>query len=1103
MRRTARFLAFPALAAVWIFVLIRTAHAGDPLYVSGASYFDPTVKGTPLTWALGSVLYYTDPGDLSPILPHASADALVADAFSRWTNIPTVALTATQGGQLAEDVDGTNVTLGGGVLSLPADIQPGAVATPVGIVYDFDGQVTETLLGIGSSTDCLGNAVYGGLDNFAVTGNFAHALVILNGICAQDPTQLVDFEYRLVRVLGHVIGLGASQANINVWTGSPPPTTADRAGFPVMHAFDPAPCLPITNCLQNADQPKMDDRAALGRLYPNQPLLASTTARIHGIVSFPSGSLPGQGMQGVNVVARWIDPVTLLASRTYVATSVSGCLYRGNAGNPVTGFTDASGQRYDQWGSDDPAVEGFFDLAGLEFPDGSNTTTYEISVEPVDPLFSEAVGSYAPLQVGPSGSSTIMVVTVVRGSDTVQDIVMTGGALAPNDTLDSQDYLNPTAVPPGGEWLSWFNPTGGTNYYWLTAQANRTLSVEVQTVDEQGNATQSKAQPVIGMWSLIDPPGTPPPAATPSPFNTANPGLTRLDAQLLAATDFRIGVTDWRGDGRPDYAHHVRVLYADSISPVRASVAGGDAMIIQGLGFRLGLAAQMGGVAAPVVDFSANQLVMQTPALSDGLQTVVVNDPFTGGFSTMTDAVTMGAGPSDRVLLLPVANPSIPVGGKTPNPLQFLVVATDGTPVTGATVQLSTTNGLTLDTCGGATNCSVLSDGSGRVVAYAGVTAVGVGQVTAQLAPATYPNPSTATTTLNGIASPLDITLFRQLVKVEQGTTIDVPLTARVLDTGTPQTGQRVNFRIAVGHGFLSAPTVVTDTSGNAPNMLHLTRVAADVQVTACVAPNNNPCNAATAGAVPVAELQVEPFDSTQQVVTVGQPVRMVTVRVTDSASPPNPVFGAPVTFLNVLSRSGRDGPPIVVDDVVINPDPELVLLGSATTIVLSDSNGLAQVALWASPIPAGDEVAGFATVDSGAQVGYFLQMLPAITGGGAGGGFIRTQTARNRLPGNAMPGGTGYRSLVSLDSVAGDTAADVDGSPGQGRTAAEKGTSEKVAEPISALEPKETPPKKHLILRVPPENTSPVAMPAPPERREPRSCGRCAGVVCSELPVR
>ena len=330
-----------------------------------------------------------------------------------------------------------------------------------------------------------------------------------------------------------------------------------------------------------------------------------------------------------------------------------------------------------------------------------------------------------------------------------------------------------------------------------------------------------------------------------------------------------------------------------------------------------------------------------------------------------------------------------------------------------------------------------------------------------------------------------------------------------------PQTGQTVNFQIAVGQGALSAPAVVTDTNGNAPNMLHLALVAADVQVTACVAPNNNPCKTSTTGAVPVAALRVEPFDSTQQLVTVGQPVQLVTVRVTDSDSPPNPVFGAKVTFLNVLSRSASGGPPVVVDDVVINPDPELVLLGSTTTVAVSDINGLAQIAPWASSVPAGDGVAGFATVDSGAQAAFSLQMLPAISGvgGGARHGFTGTQGGSN-LPGSARPSLSGYRSFVSMlmGSASGEPAADVDGSLTQDLPAAGKGTAG-VGEPVSTqdqpveaqpkkVQPEKVRPKNARLTNVQPENVAPVELPAPPEKREPRSCDRCAGVVCAEIPL-
>ena len=98
----------------------------------------------------------------------------------------------------------------------------------------------------------------------------------------------------------------------------------------------------------------------------------------------------------MNVVARWIDPTTGQASRTYAAASVSGFLFRGNAGNPATGFNDSRGQVFDRFGSDDPGVEGFFDLAGLEIPDGTGSAQYQLSVEALDPLWSQAAGPYGP-----------------------------------------------------------------------------------------------------------------------------------------------------------------------------------------------------------------------------------------------------------------------------------------------------------------------------------------------------------------------------------------------------------------------------------------------------------------------------------------------------------------------------------------------------------------------------------------------------------------------------------------------------------------------------------------------------------------------------------
>jgi len=429
-----------AVAAAIVFFFAALSRAGGPEYIAGTSYFNTSATGQPLVWAQGQITYYTDQGDLSPILPNTSANSFVAGAFSQWTSVPTAAVAVTWGGQLAEDVTGANITVVNGVITGPADITPSATGTPVGVVYDYDGSVTDALIGSGAGdpSQCFFNAVYGGDDNFGTAATYQHALIVINGQCALASSQLVDVEYRLVRVIGGVLGLGWSQANLNVITGNPPATAADYAGFPVMHYTDPASCVPITTCYSNPYQLAMDDVAAISRLYPvtaqNQSsfpgsqIFASSTARIYGSVWFTntSGSST-QPMQGVNVVARWIDPTSGLPSRQYVASSVSGFLFTGNAGNPITGYTDALGNLYSEWGASNTTLEGFFDLGGLELPSGTSGQ-YQLTVEGLDPTWSAGVGPYAPMQVSPSGSAAPITITVALGQDVEQDILMAGSA---------------------------------------------------------------------------------------------------------------------------------------------------------------------------------------------------------------------------------------------------------------------------------------------------------------------------------------------------------------------------------------------------------------------------------------------------------------------------------------------------------------------------------------------------------------------------------------------------------------------------------------------------------------------------------------------------
>jgi hypothetical protein len=389
--------------ALLLLVLMQLARAGGPRYIAGISYFNLGTAGMPLTWAQGAINYYTDQGSLSATVSGPQADALVADAFSQWTSNPMAAVSATRAGQLAEDVSGVNVYRNSdGSISMPADILPTATGTPVGIVYDVGGAVTDALLGqgAGDSSECFGNAVFGGLDNLGTDAHFLHGLVVMNGNCvAQLPNP--DVEYRLVRVLGQVLGLGWSQTNLNVQTRIPPPTADDYVGFTIMHAVDLPNCVPISLCYSNGGQvnpyqPKQDDQAALARLYPG-PVFSASTARIHGSVYFANASgQPGQPMQGANVVARWIDPKTNQPSRAYAAESVSGFLFAGNVGTTVTGFNDSTGQPFNRYGSNDSMLEGFFDLAGLQIPNGGNSAQYQLTVEPLYVFWSDTVGPISP-----------------------------------------------------------------------------------------------------------------------------------------------------------------------------------------------------------------------------------------------------------------------------------------------------------------------------------------------------------------------------------------------------------------------------------------------------------------------------------------------------------------------------------------------------------------------------------------------------------------------------------------------------------------------------------------------------------------------------------
>ena len=1000
---TRPFLLRLALAAGIVLLGALVCRAGGPKYVAGSSYFDPSVMGQPLTWPQGVITYYTDQGSLSPLLSNSSANSFVAGAFGVWTSVSTAAVVANSGGSLAEDVNGTNVTVNAdGSISMPVDIQPSAIGDPVGIVYDSDGSVTDALLGAGAggSSQCFFNAVFGGTDNYGSFATYEHALIVMNGQCVQQSSQLTDVEYRLVRVIGDVLGVGWSQLNLNVQTGKPHPTSDDYAGFPVMHFMDLWNCVPITLCYPNGYQPSLDDMAAISRLYPvtaqnisnfaGKQIFSSATARIHGSVYFTdthgNRTTP---MQGVNVIARWIDPSTGQPSRKYAMSSVSGFLFSGNEGNPITGFADVFGNPFSNWGSMNSGVEGFFDLAGLQPPNTS--AQYQLSVEALDPLWSAGVGPYAPGPVAPSGSFAPMIVTVGPGGDIQQDIVMAASAQPLPEP--SSTWSVPAELPEGGDWNSSFNRPGDVQYFALAAQSSRTLSVAVTALDETGAASESKVQAVIGIWNATAPPGSPPPAYTSSPFNQQPFGMTRLDAVFNAAGNFIVGVSDVRGDGRPDYHYHAHVLYADSVSPARVPV-GGAPVSVKGTGFASGMVSAVGATNAPQLGISADQMILAAPPHSDGVQNITISDSVSGASTSMTGAITYGAAPTDNIVMISGSSPPVTVGVPAINPIGVKVVASDGvTPVAGATVGWSATSTVQLSACGGSAVCSVTTDESGKAWTWATPTAVGVVTIAATLAPGVYSPPKSVSVLLNAIEHSSDIGAINPNVWISQGATITVPLTARVLSNGSPQNNVQVTYFLVTGSGTLSAASAQTNVNGYATVNLSLNQVASQVEVMACVS-GGSPCSPFNFYVTPLAQQNLQAVAGAGQIST-GAAFQPVVVRVTDSSSLPNPVLAAPVSFLTMVLRpQGSTGGGAGGESRPDNSGMP-VILSVVQSFASTDLNGLANVVPSSGGFDPPVEVDVGVTAGSGAMLDFPLQVLP---GSGTGSAAMQGMPARHPL---------------------------------------------------------------------------------------------------------
>jgi hypothetical protein len=238
------------------------------------------------------------------------------------------------------------------------------------------------------------------------------------------------------------------------------------------------------------------------------------------------------------------------------------------------------------------------------------------------------------------------------------------------------------------------------------------------------------------------------------------------------------------------------------------------------------------------------------------------------------------------------------------------------------------------------------------------------------LAPASYSPPQTQQATILATSTTLDLVALTPIRWIAQGATIAVPLTVEALDLGSPIPNVTVNFVITRGTAVLSAGSATTNSSGSATVTAQLTNQNAAVQVSACVAPNNAPCQIFTLFSTPSSLWTLETVSGSSQFVLANQTFQPLVMRVTDGSLAANPVMGVNVSFQTTLTRvspdsdaGGNGGMPII--------------LGSSQAQVATTQNGLA------TTMPSAENVGPcdvFITVNAGTSTDQFqLENLAAI----------------------------------------------------------------------------------------------------------------------------
>ena len=755
-------------------------------------------------------------------------------------------------------------------------------------------------------TNCQTDGVVVLLDNINPDATVAHALMILNGRCTDTDRRMQMMNFLLERAFGLVLGLGPAQFNPRALNNG---DSQAAAGWAVMQAQAGVCGFTGGICIPNPGSLRYDDTAALNRLYPitsanldafpGKVLTASNTVSIQGAVSFRAGS----GMQGVNVVARPLDengnPID-----EYAVTFVSGAYFSGDHGNAVTGWNDSTGVPLSKWGSNDPAMQGFFDLSFMPLPAGATTASYELTFETIDPLFiyQESVGPYIQGSPTPSGTlSSITVANLSAGASQTVNVNVADSAVGNYENAIATE-AEPRALAPSGLWCGRIGQVGQTDWFNFPVRANRTFTVVTQALDEHGRATGSKAMPAIGIWDAFAPVGTASEGTAPA-LNGYALGETWLRVSTSGDDVVRLGIADMRGDGRPDYAYNGWVLYAGTVNPQRLAPAGGP-IVIRGTGFHPADTVLVNGQPAQVTSVSPNEITAIAPPAGPGVTgsvDVEVDDlPIYYAAAILSGAVSYDARTGDSLTLVTAPAGTVSIGV----PIAFTVAALGANlaPAGGTTVTYAVTSGTATLGCG-KSSCAVAASGDG--VATVNVTAA---DATPSVVTASLSNGASLQAHFTG-GTPPALAALNPTLSVASGSSVDWTVQALVLSRGAPMGGQTVSWQSGSGIQPAQGGAVVTSPSGVAAKALQVGPLSEGQQATASACLNGtSQCVNFTATAARQSLAYMEGVSGTLQSLSVTGTPAQITLRVRDTSG--NPMAGATVTLYQSVYAWAPPCPP-------------------------------------------------------------------------------------------------------------------------------------------------------------------------------------------------